>query len=315
MTLRLFGEHGFDVAEQRHLAPGDTRRFLVDARSRRLRDVAWRSVPGCRVMSRLTRRCRGCPPPSCGITKRPRFPWDRWMRKPLVILSSARSGTNYFLSVFRALSPEAVVLREVFRSGGDSLAELETLTGRPRAELARLGQAEPLVLWGELRRGAGQRPLALKIFYYHAKPDSPIWDRIAAEARIVHLYRRRILDALISLKLAELTGQWMMPATAASSPARPTLTLDPDEVAAFIARRKNHVQSFRERFRGQDIHEVAYEDICEDTRHCARKVADLMGWPHANKPLELPIRKQNYWAARDVVSNYADVAVFDRLHL
>jgi hypothetical protein len=237
------------------------------------------------------------------------------MSKPLVILSSSRSGTNYFLSVVRALAPQAIVLREVFRSGGDSLPELEALTGRPSSELARLGRTEPLVLWEELRRGAGDRPLVLKIFYYHAKPDSPIWERIAAEARIVHLYRRRILDALVSLKLAKASGQWILPSTAATPPDRPSLTLDPEEVATFIAQRRTYFHSFRERFRGRDIHEVAYEDICDDSRLCAATVANLMGWRQAHEPLELPIKKQNTWATRDVVSNYADVAVFDRTHL
>jgi multiple sugar transport system ATP-binding protein len=38
ITVRLFGEHRFDVAERVHLTPDDTRRFLFDAQSRRLRE-------------------------------------------------------------------------------------------------------------------------------------------------------------------------------------------------------------------------------------------------------------------------------------
>ena len=138
------------------------------------------------------------------------------MKKPLVVLSGSRSGTNYFLSVFQELAPDAVVLREVFRKGGDSLPELVELTGVSKADLATLGENDPIALWKLIRQAAGARPLALKIFYYHASPQSPIWERLAEEARIVHLLRRRVLDTLISRKLAELTGRWTMPSDAAS---------------------------------------------------------------------------------------------------
>jgi len=182
------------------------------------------------------------------------------MSKPLVVLSGSRSGTNYFLSVYKEMVPDAVVLREVFRKGGDNLPELAELTGMPMTRLAVLGQEEPVALWKILRQAVGSRPLALKIFYYHARPESPIWERFAKEARIVHLLRRRILDTLISRKLAEATGRWITPSDV-TSPSRPSFRLDPAEVAAFIAERQDYVRSFRERFRGADIHEIGYEDI------------------------------------------------------
>lgn len=237
------------------------------------------------------------------------------MTKPLVILSSARSGTNYFLSVLKKMVPEAVVLREVFRKGGDNLPELVELTGRSRAELATLGQDEPIALWELLRQAAGSRPLAVKIFYYHAKPTSPIWERFSEEARIIHLVRRRILDTLVSRKLAEGTGSWMLPRNVAGPSLQPAFRLDPDEVAAFIAERKAYIQAFRHRFRNAEIHEVCYEDIADDPRLCATEIARLTGFPLPDFPLELPIRKQNTWAIQEIVSNYYEIAAFDKSHL
>ncbi|MDJ1017413.1 MAG: hypothetical protein QNJ35_12945 [Paracoccaceae bacterium] len=107
----------------------------------------------------------------------------------------------------------------------------------------------------------------------------------------------------------------MTSSTAASAPSHPVLMLDPEEVAAFIAQRKTYVQSFRERFRDDDIHEIAYEDISRDSRLCAAAIADLMGWSPPEEPLELPIRKQNTRAVRDTVSNYGDIADYDKPHL
>jgi len=236
------------------------------------------------------------------------------MSKPLVVLSGSRSGTNYFLSVYKEMVPDAVVLREVFRKGGDNLPELAELTGMPMTRLAVLGQEEPVALWKILRQAVGSRPLALKIFYYHARPESPIWERFAKEARIVHLLRRRILDTLISRKFAEATGRWITPSDV-TSPSRPSFRLDPAEVAAFIAARQDYVRSFRERFRGADIHEIGYEDIAGDPHLCATEIARLTGAAIPDLPLELPIRKQNTWTIPAVVSNYDEIAAFDKSHL
>ena len=237
------------------------------------------------------------------------------MTKPLVVLSSARSGTNYFLSVFQKMAPNGVVLREVFRKGGDSLPELIALTGMPRSQLVALGQDDPVALWDILRDAAGPRPLALKIFYYHARPSSPIWDRLIDEARIVHLVRRRVLDTFVSRKLAETTGAWFQPADVGTLPARPEVRLDPAELSAFITERQGYVQRFRKRFQDADLHEVSYEDIAADPKLCADWIARVTGLPIPAVPLQLPIRKQNTWAIRDIVSNYDEIAAFDKAHL
>lgn len=235
--------------------------------------------------------------------------------KPLVLLSSARSGSNYFLSVVKEMAPHAVVLREVFRAGGDNLPELAQLTGLPKDRLADLGQTAPLELWDRVRQGAGDRPLALKIFYYHAKPESPIWDRIADEARIVHLYRRRVLDTYISLSLAKTTGHWHALKDAPKPETLPKLTLEPGDVAAFISDRQRYVADFRDRFRNADIHELSYEEIAANPQDCAARIACIQGWPLPRTPITPPIRKQNTAAARDIVSNYHEIAEFDRIHL
>ncbi len=237
------------------------------------------------------------------------------MTKPLVVLSSARSGTNYFLSVFQKMAPDGVVLREVFRKGGDNLPELAELTGLPRSRLVTLGQDDPVALWQMLRKAAGSRPLAVKIFYYHARPGSPIWDRLIDEARIIHLVRRRILDTLVSRKLAEDSGTWFQPSHVDGPPARPEVRLDPTEVATFISERQAYVQSFRERFRNADLHEVSYEDIAADPKLCAERIAQVTGLPMPAFPMQLPIRKQNTWAIPDIVSNYNEIADFDKSHL
>jgi hypothetical protein len=237
------------------------------------------------------------------------------MAKPVVVLSSSRSGTNYFLSVFKETVPDAVVLREVFRPGGDSLTETSSLTGVPQDRLAKVGQEEPTILWEMLQRAVGARPLALKIFYYHAKPECSIWDRIAKEARIVHLIRRRVLDSLISRKLAEASGQWIMPSGSSVQTDAPKIHIDPSEARAFINQRQSYVRTFRERFRGADIHEIGYEDISKDPFLCAREIARLVGQPVPSVPLRLPIRKQNTWTNPEIVSNYEEIMALDEFHL
>lgn len=237
------------------------------------------------------------------------------MTKPVVVLSSSRSGTNYFLSVFAEVVPNAVVLREVFRPGGDNLPELAKLTGLSRDRLATIGQDEPTVLWDMLKHAAGARPLAVKIFYYHAAPDSPIWAQIAKDASVVHLVRRRVLDSFISRELAEATGQWFMPSGASHPTQTPQIAINPLAADAFIKQRQTYVRNFRARFRGADIHEIGYEDISDDPLDCAREIARLTQQSLPSVMPRLPIARQKIWSNREIVSNYDEIKALDRQHL
>ncbi len=237
------------------------------------------------------------------------------MARPFVILSSSRSGTNYLLAVFAALYPHAVALREVFRNGSDSLPEIRALTGLPPDEVQRLVQDDPVALWEELEMAARAdgRPLALKIFYYHQPKDSPLWDRLAGEATIVHLVRRRILDTFVSLKRAEASGEWMRLGAGQVTEPGP-ITVDPSELARFVALRQRYAQDAEDRFAQADFHRLAYEDIADSPIAAAQAVAQLTGGS-VPATLDISVRRQNTQPLTETVANYDEIAEYDRLYL
>lgn len=234
------------------------------------------------------------------------------MSKPFVVLSSSRSGTNYLLSVFHQLQPEACVLREVFRKGSDSLGDMARLTGQPASELQPLARQDPVTLWETLTQAAADRgvPLALKIFYYHQPPSAPFWHRIVGEARIVHLVRRRLLDTFISLKRAEATGEWMRIGDGPKVSV-PPITIDRAELTQFVRLRRRYVEEARARFAEADLHEIAFEDIAAHPDLCARALAPLLGVP-VPAGMEIKVRRQNPLPPQATVANYEEVAEFDR---
>lgn len=237
------------------------------------------------------------------------------MARPFVIVSASRSGTNYLLSAFAAVFPDAIVLREVFRKGSDSLPEIEALTGLGAAEARRMATEDPVALWNEIDLAAREagRPLALKVFYYHQPKDSPLWPRLAAEARVVHLVRRRILDTYVSLKRAEASGEWMRVGGAAPA-AVPPITIDAEDLRRFIALRERYAAEAEARFAGADFHRLAYEDIADSAESAAAAVARLAGG-RLPRAVDLPIRRQNTQPLRETVANYDEIAEYDRLYL
>jgi len=234
------------------------------------------------------------------------------MSKPFVVLSSSRSGTNYVLSVFHQMQPGACVLREVFRKGSDSVPDMVKLTGQPATELQPLAREDPVTLWETLTQAAdtAHKRLALKIFYYHQPASAPLWHRIAGEAQIVHLVRRRLLDTFISLKRAEATGEWMRIGEGPKTQV-PPITVDRGELAQFVRLRQRYVEAARARFSEADFTEIAFEDIAADPALCAEALAPILGVaaPH---DVTIKVRRQNPLPPRETVANYEDIASFDR---
>lgn len=232
--------------------------------------------------------------------------------RPLVILSSSRSGSNYALALVRALAPATLILREIFRRKGDNLPELSALIGRSQDDILAEIQDAPDELWTRLTQASESagRNLACKIFYYHQKVDGPLWDRVARDATIVHLIRRRLLDAYVSLQVAQRTGAWIR--MGAENPFRTVepFAVDLADLMAFIELRQSHIARFRTRL-ADAATEIYYEDIAAAPSDGARAFAPILNCP-IPQTLEIETRRQNVHALPDLISNYDEIAHLDR---
>ena len=235
------------------------------------------------------------------------------MSKANILLSSARSGTNYFLSVYKKCFPNDFVVKEIFRRKGDSFAALEDLLKMPRDRIMALKQANTREFWRQIEARCAEdtRGCMAKIFYYHMPQDKELWNHICTENRVVHLIRRNAFDVFLSTKIAVETGRWQEFDTNTPRPDTQQFTIDPDEVAAFLVKQRAHVASARTFFAQSDYSEVFYEDIAVSIEVCAARIAEIFGPLEAKAPSSVGIVKQKKKSNRELVANYDEIAHLD----
>lgn len=229
-----------------------------------------------------------------------------------ILVSSARSGTNYFLDVYKECYPDDFVVKEIFRDGGDSLKLIEALLGIDRDAVLERLEANPRVFWMRIEKTCaekGIRALA-KIFYYHQSPDSALWSYFKNHDRVVHLIRGNAFDAFLSLKVATRTGQWQNRGKEPSAEAV-KVTLDPAELSTFIDRQKGYVEWTRRRFASADYRELFYEDIADDLDRCVAFMRETFGAFEGPTPTSVGIKRQKTASNAEIVENYADVQHLD----
>jgi LPS sulfotransferase NodH len=230
-----------------------------------------------------------------------------------ILVSSARSGTNYFLAVFGKCFPEAFVVKEIFRPEGDSLALLEEFLGIGQEQIMAWVKADPLTLWQSILARAEQenRVALAKIFYYHAAPENPLWEHFRDHDKVIHLIRRNAFDVFLSRKVAQQTGKWQQFGTHSQSPEIPPLRLHREELVSFIDSQRAHVEHARRFFAKADFTELFYEDIAESTIACAERIGEILGRNIPANPIAIRLKKQKSKSNAEMVENYDEVREFD----
>ena len=232
-----------------------------------------------------------------------------------ILLSSARSGTNFFLTVYSKCFPQDFVANEIFRNQFDSLDLLSDLLELPQDEIKPIAKSDPVRLWQMVVAACEARDCnaLVKIFYYHASRAPELWDHIRDHSKIVHLIRRNPFNAFLSHKLAQETGTWVAYDSKSDvDKPMPRIALDAEELDAFILQQKEHVAWARSTFAQADFTEVFYEDIAGSTEDCAAEVERIFGPPRIKKKPFVLIKKLKKEANKDIVSNYQEVQQYDR---
>jgi LPS sulfotransferase NodH len=232
--------------------------------------------------------------------------------KPIVIVTQMRSGSN-LLGEYLSQLPGAILLGETFKTGNpsgfdrvlrkidigqDAVAELEKLRSKDRAAFW------PVLL--DLLAAHNKRAVA-KIFYGAAERGDPLWDALT-DAAILHLIRENPLASVVSLELAERAANWQ------TKEYRPDHEAEPIEIRKrkcinHIERLTANIEWARARYCGGDYFELSY-DIVARRPKIARVLGKALGEAvRLKRPKHV---QQRMRPLAEIVSNYAEVAEFDR---
>lgn len=236
------------------------------------------------------------------------------MSKGNILLSSARSGTNYLLTAYSKCFPRNFVAKEIFRPTGDSFPLIEELTGLNKDEVLALVATEPVELWQKIVSAAEaeEREALAKIFYYHVDKADPLWSHFRDNDKVIHLIRRNAFDVFLSHKVANQTGKWQEFGKNKAPTEVEPLVLNRAEVVAFMDKQRDHVDHARTFFAKADYAELFYEDIADSVDTCVKSICTVFERPLPSHPISIGLRKQKDKSNQELVANYDDVAEFDR---
>lgn len=231
-----------------------------------------------------------------------------------LLLSSARSGTNFFLTVYAKCYPDDFVAKEIFRPKFDSLPLLRELLGIDDEEIKDMVLQDPLRLWHRIVATcrAQDRAALVKTFYYHVDHGSDLWAHFKQNTKIVHLIRRNQFDVFVSQKIAQQTGKWQkfQRDEEEEEPLPPLLISEP-ALEGFLKRQKKNIEWARKTFGDGDYHEVFYEDIAGSPADCAAQIARIYNREPASMAPKIGLTKQKKMPNTQIVENYDELRHYD----
>lgn len=231
-----------------------------------------------------------------------------------MLVSSERSGTNYFLTCYRKVFKDDLILGEVFREKGDSLPAIADLLGIGEAEVLNMSRTEAVELWSliEERAEAAGYGVAAKIFYQHKPQGHRLWEFFRDRNKVVHLVRRNQFDVLVSLEVAKATGVWQIRNKDQEPNSDIKVTIDLGAAEKFIENKRKNVEFIRSFYSDSDYVELFYEDISSSHEVGRRKVADIYGVADLPAINQFAIKKQNLVSHELRVENYEEVRHLDK---
>jgi LPS sulfotransferase NodH len=241
-----------------------------------------------------------------------------------VLLGHARCGSNLLL--------RALIEHPEVRTAGEILTSFEQVRKiswfdvrasawrQPRAEAYQTGQDAAKFL-EEHMFGAPQvdgiRACGFKLFYDQARFDASVrtaWDYLLShDIRVIHLVRRNLLYALISLEVARRTDEWhrLVEQGAASCPSIPPFELDVAACHQYF----DNVTAYRiwatQALARHDVLYVEYEkDVCADFPGTMMRIFDFLG---VSRQRPRPgLLKQQTKTAREQLTNFAQLRSYFR---
>lgn len=235
-------------------------------------------------------------------------------RKPVVIVTQMRSGSN-LLGEYLDQLPDAIFVGETFKTerppGFDRVLREVEIDRNAVSRLEALRKADRAAYWVALQdmlAAHGLRPVA-KIFYGAAERGDPLWAALKS-ATILHLIRENPLAAVVSLELAERAEKWQAKEYREAYEAEP-IAVRRRRCINHLAHLTDNVAWARAFFSGGDYFELSYDAIAKRPK-AARLLGKALGEEmRLNPPRHVQQRRR---PLPELVSNYLEVAEFDRNH-
>jgi LPS sulfotransferase NodH len=122
--------------------------------------------------------------------------------------------------------------------------------------------------------------------------------------KIIHIKRRNRLAALISLKTAYATSEWMhwMPKTQYN---KTTLHFDYEECQGYFSTMERNEMWSDLVFRNHFKLDIYYEDLVADKQQCINRVCAFLDL--SEKPVKTLLKKQITYQAQEIIDNYDEL--------
>lgn len=243
----------------------------------------------------------------------PNFPDLPHLPIRFVLIGHPRCGSTLLVRALRC-HPNIRMYGEAFHESPE-----ERSAFLPHGEPPwRTGTNPERYLRRTLFRQRWHRPMVavgFKLFYHQARVDrleQRLWSYLGSEKRIrvVHLQRRNLFEALVSLELAKATGRWAVNSGDRPDPSpMPRLTLSPEACLASFRGVERGRRNVEQCFTPERVLNLEYDaDILWEFTSGFRKILDFLGLPPARARVRLV--RQRTASIESIVTNYRELQDF-----
>jgi LPS sulfotransferase NodH len=168
--------------------------------------------------------------------------------------------------------------------------------------------------WVYFRNYMDPVAVGFKMFYEHCRDDVEMrqaWSYLIAEKdiRVIHLYRRNLLETYLSLTLAMQTNKWARHKGAGGSSRLTSLEpvyLSPKDCEDYFRKLAAEQEETRRNFCGHQMLEISYENnICRQYQETFDLICDFLAVPKTRTGKQL--EKQAVGKPSQQISNYAEL--------
>lgn len=238
-----------------------------------------------------------------GWTHRYVYPGLPQPRTKLVIIASARSGSNLLVSLL-ASHPDIYQYGEVI--GESYVRQLPV-----RRAIQHTGAS--VYFRNAFKKRFYKKVVGVKILYYQLKSKyGERWDlpgvtdilttiRRDPEIKIIHLKRRNALKILVSNEIARLTGEYVVRGEKAVLP-KPSISLTAEQCQCFFEDLERTKREFDDCFSSHDVFHLTYKDLVENQPDACRKMLSFLGVSQI--PLKAGTARQSRRSLSEQLDNY-----------
>lgn len=203
---------------------------------------------------------------------------------PFVVYTTARTGSNYLLSLLGS-HPASEVKGELFAEApADMKGALQDV----------FSSAEE----------GGKTAAGFKVFYYHPLDGDPdtLFQFLKSYPgmRFIHLKRKNLVKVVLSREVASLSGRWL--ARGESRNVLRPVDLDPEHLEQMLLHLEQEASRADNRLMETPMLEVYYEELVRDPGLVSGQLLEFLGLPHRN--LHADLVRQNPWPACEMLVNW-----------